>query len=206
MAVSNEDVIVVSGLPRSGTSLMMRVLDRAGVPVLTDGVRQPDRDNPNGYYEFERVKQLEHDSGWLGVAKGKAVKIIYRHLPYLPRDLRYHIVFMRRDVEEVLRSQELMVERLTQTPATPAERQQLRRAFERQLAAVLAEVARRSEMSLLEVNYNELVGAPEESLRVVHEFLGLACGLEQMAECVDPGLYRNRVGGPSAGGRPWQVG
>jgi len=100
---------IVSGLPRSGTSMMMRMLDVGGMEVLIDRIRKADQDNPRGYYEFERVKQIEHDKSWLPDAEGKVVKIISQLLRHLPSDYQYKVVFMRRDMEEILASQRQML-------------------------------------------------------------------------------------------------
>lgn len=98
-------ITIVSGLPRSGTSMMMSMLEAGGMDVLTDGIRGADEDNPRGYYEFERVKQIEHDKGWLSDARGKAVKMVAALLKYLPPEYQYQVVFVRRNMDEVLASQ-----------------------------------------------------------------------------------------------------
>ena len=105
--MNREAITVVSGLPRSGTSMMMGMLEAGGMELLTDGIRTADQDNPKGYYEYERVKQIEHDQAWLVDARGKAVKMIAALLRHLPPEHDYRIVFMRRDVGEVLASQRL---------------------------------------------------------------------------------------------------
>src|SRR5262245_19571590 len=114
----NTEVIIVSGLPRSGTSLMMQVLDAGGVEVVTDNVRAADTDNPRGYYEFEKVKQVKRDASWLPDTRGKAVKMVSQLLTDLPPTERYRVVFMERDFEEMLDSQERMLRRLGR-PAAP---------------------------------------------------------------------------------------
>ncbi len=117
----NADVIVVSGLPRSGTSLMMQVLHAGGIDVVTDNVRAPDIDNPRGYWEFERVKKIKEDAGWLPEMRGKAFKMVSQLLYHLPATERYRIVFMERDLDEVLASQEKMLARLGRAAATRAD-------------------------------------------------------------------------------------
>ena len=105
-----EPVFIVSGLPRSGTSLMMMILNAAGIPPLTDYERNADEDNPRGYYEFERVKKLKDgDFGWLENAQGKAVKVISALLTYLPEGYTYKVIFMRRELSEILASQRKML-------------------------------------------------------------------------------------------------
>ena len=111
---SSEFMAIVSGLPRSGTSMMMQMLEAGGMEVLTDGIRQANEDNPRGYYEFERVKQIKEDPGWLEEAQGKVVKMVSMLLFDLPAGYRYRIVFMRREMREILTSQRVMLERLGQ--------------------------------------------------------------------------------------------
>ena len=120
------EIIIVSGLPRSGTSLMMQMLASGGIEVLTDNLRTADADNPRGYYEFEKVKQIERDSSWLPQARGKAVKMVSQLLYHLPAGERYRVLFLERDLGEVLLSQEKMLRRLGR-PAAPAD--EMRRAY-----------------------------------------------------------------------------
>ena len=105
-------IIIVSGLPRSGTSLMMQMLQNGGVGVLTDNIRAADDDNPRGYYELDRVKTISHDASWLPDAHGKAFKAVSLLLYDLPASERYRIILMDRDLDEVLHSQETMLKRL----------------------------------------------------------------------------------------------
>src|SRR5437868_10538215 len=122
----SQDIIIVSGLPRSGTSLMMQMLDGGGIPVLTDAIRAADTDNPRGYYEFEKVKQIKQDASWLPQARGKACKMVSQLLYDLPASEKYRIVFMERDLDEILVSQEKMLQRLDR-PAAP--REPMKRAY-----------------------------------------------------------------------------
>src|SRR5687768_1736541 len=113
----DRDVItVVSGLPRSGTSMMMKMLEAGGLEPVVDHVRKPDEDNPKGYYEFERVKALENDREWLPEAKGKFVKVISMLLRHLPADHRFKVIFMQRNMPEVLASQKKMLVRRGEDP------------------------------------------------------------------------------------------
>ncbi len=125
-----EPIVVVSGLPRSGTSMIMKMLEAGGLPVLTDGLRAADEDNPKGYYEVERVKGLaeETDKGWLAEARGKGIKVISYLLKSLPPQFNYRVVFIRREIEEVLASQRKMLARRGETEETPPER--MRALFE----------------------------------------------------------------------------
>jgi hypothetical protein len=190
------DIIIVSGLPRSGTSLMMQMLAGGGVEVLTDHVRTADTDNPRGYYEFERVKRTKDDPSWLPEARGKAVKMVSQLLYDLPRTEHYRVLFMERDLGETLASQEKMLQRLGR-PAAP--REQIRGAFTLHLARLHDWLGRQPHMAVLRVSYNGLVGRPAEEAGRVREFLGGRGDVERMAAAVDPSLYRNRKG---AGGLP----
>src|SRR5438270_5105425 len=122
----NSEIIIVSGLPRSGTSLMMQMLDQGGVEVLTDNIRTADTDNPRGYYEFEKVKKIKQDASWLPQTRGKAFKMVSQLLYDLPASEQYLIIFMERDLDEMLLSQEKMLERLNR-PAAP--REQIRQSY-----------------------------------------------------------------------------
>ena len=186
-----EPLYIVSGLPRSGTSLMMRMLQAAGLPVVSDGERRADEDNPRGYYEYERVKQLPEDIGWLSECRGKAVKVISRLLVQLPDTEAYQVVFMRRTIDEILRSQEKMLERRgVEEQTDPAE---MKRNFILHLAEVEAFLASQPHFGVLFVSYNRLVGAPDGQVARVAEFLGRAHRAEAMRAAVEPSLYRQRA-------------
>jgi hypothetical protein len=184
------EIIVVSGLPRSGTSLMMQMLEGGGVAVLTDGIRTADADNPRGYFEFERVKKLKEDRSWLPEARGKVVKVVSQLLYHLPSSERYRIVFLERDLEEVLRSQEKMLERRGRG-ASP--REEMRRAFTLHLEGLHDWLARQGNMPVLRVGFSDLVEQPRREAERVREFLGgVVVEVEGMVKLVDPTLYRNR--------------
>ena len=194
------EIIIVSGLPRSGTSLMMQMLDSGGVPVLTDNVRTADTDNPRGYYEFEPVKAIQRDATWLPAARGKAVKLVSQLLYDLPPGETYRIVFMERDLEEVLASQEKMLGRLGRTPGP---REDTRRAYAVHLERLHGWLRRQANMTVLCVRYNDLLERPREQADRVWEFLGGRADAEGMVKAVDPSLYRNRkAGAEPAAGRP----
>jgi hypothetical protein len=194
------EIIVVSGLPRSGTSLMMQMLDNGGVEVVTDNVRSADADNPRGYYEFEQVKQIKRDSSWLPGARGKAFKMVSQLLYDLPPGEAYRIIFMERDLDETLRSQEKMLERLGRTPAP---RETMKRAYALHLERLHAWLERQGNLTLLRVSYNDLIARPREQAERVTAFLGGAADPAAMVRTVDPSLYRNRKGaGESVAGGP----
>jgi hypothetical protein len=186
------EIIVVSGIPRSGTSMMMRMLSCGGIPVLDDGLRRPDVHNPWGYYEFDRVKRLAQDKSWLADAGGKAVKVIYALLHELPSEYRYKVIFMDRVLEEVVASQDAMIAALGHEGAYPAP-ERIISGFRKQLAQVDKLLATRREFSVLRLDYHETVADPAYAVSKIEAFLRI--GLDQAAMCaaVDVSLYRQRV-------------
>jgi hypothetical protein len=183
------EIIIVSGLPRSGTSLMMQMLDRGGIEVLTDNIRTADTDNPRGYYEFEQVKKIKEDQSWLAESRGKAFKMVSQLLYELPANEHYAIVFMERDLDEMLISQEKMLERLNR-PAAP--REMIRASFIKHLDRLRTWLAEQKNMRVFYLRYSELVAEPEQHAARVSEFLGGRANVQNMAQSVDPSLYRNR--------------
>lgn len=183
---------VVSGLPRSGTSLMMQMIAAGGIDPVTDAVRAPDDDNPRGYYEFERAKQIKSDKAWLPDAVGRVVKLVHILLPELPGEFAYRVVFMRRDLDEVARSQALMLQRLGRTGAQLSP-EALKKTYQQQLDRVLGWLAQQPNFQTLEVWYQDVVRDPEDAARTVNAFLGGHLDTARMREAVDPSLYRNRA-------------
>lgn len=186
-------ITIVSGLPRSGTSMMMSMLRAGGVPLLVDGQRTADADNPKGYFEFERVKKLPHDTAWLAEARGKAVKVIAALLEHLPADHRYRVIFMRRRIEEVLDSQQVMLERRGEE-APEASAAEARSLLLRHLDEVTDWLDRQPHFEVAYVNYNRLLADPYPAARRVDALLGGGLDVEAMAAVVDPALYRQRRG------------
>jgi hypothetical protein len=184
-------ITIVSGLPRSGTSMMMKMLEAGGIPVLVDNIRTADEDNPKGYYEFERVKQIESDKAWLPEAKGKVVKMISELLKHLPPDYKYKIVFMRRKIEETLASQRQMLIRRGE-PTDKVSDDKLTELFRKHLARLAAWIETQPNIEILYVNYSEVMGNPVEGARQINEFLGGGMNVDAMAGVVDPSLYRQR--------------
>ena len=188
----NQPVIIVSGLPRSGTSMMMRMLAEGGLPVLTDELRRADDDNPAGYFELEVVRQLkEGNVAWLERANGKAVKVISALLEYLPGNYQYKIIFMERDPREMLASQKKMLDHRDQTSKLSDD--EMEQQFQTHLAAMKPWLVRQPNMDLLFVNYNGLLAAPELSCERIMEFLGLPLNQTRMLAVPDKQLYRNRL-------------
>jgi hypothetical protein len=185
-------VIVVSGLPRSGTSMMMRMLDEGGIPPLTDKMREADKDNPKGYYEFERVKKLdEGDTTWVEEAQGKAVKVISALLKHLPERYTYKVIFMRRKIEEILASQKQMLIRRGE-PADSASDEELTELFGKHLAQIQAWIDGQPNVEVIYVSYNEVMEKPLEQSERINQFLGETLDVEKMAAVVDRALYRQR--------------
>lgn len=186
-------IVVVSGLPRSGTSMMMRMLEAGGVPILADGVREADDSNPRGYFELEAVKDLAQgppDPPWLAGARGHAVKIISFLLTWLPEHYNYQVLFMQRDVDEVLASQRQMLER--RGAATGEDAAAARAMYAGHLAQVERFLARRACFSTLRVPYRDTVTAPAATAARVARALGRRLDTAAMAAAVDASLYRHR--------------
>lgn len=184
-------ITVVSGLPRSGTSLVMQVLKAGGMPILTDSVRVADEDNPRGYFEFEPAKRLASDSSWLEQAQGKVVKLVYALLDNLPSVYKYRVIIVRRPIEEVLASQRQMLTRLGKDMGK-LDDAQLGRIFETELARIEQWLAGQSNFSLLSLDYCELVTDPQPALERTQRFLGAPLDLAAMRQAIDPSLYRQR--------------
>lgn len=189
--MDNRSITIVSGLPRSGTSMMMKMLEAGGMEVLTDEIRTADEDNPRGYYEFERVKQVEDDKDWLPDAQGKVVKMIGALLKHLPPDYAYEIVFMERRIEEVLASQQrMLVRRGEPTDAISDER--MAALFAKHVKQVKAWIAEQPNVNVLYIHYSDILANPDEQARRLNRFLGSNLDEKAMAEMVDPNLYRQR--------------
>jgi hypothetical protein len=186
-------IVVVSGLPRSGTSMAMKMLEAGGMPILADGIRAADISNPKGYYEFEPVKELDKggDVAWLASARGKAVKIISFLLTWLPERYDYRVIFMERDLREVLASQNAMLAHRGEA-AGSADDEQMRRMYEDHLQKVARFMANRSCFSTFPVAYRDVVENPREAAVRIDRFLGGTLDVDRMAAIADPALYRNR--------------
>jgi hypothetical protein len=187
-----KDVVVVSGLPRSGTSMMMKMLAEGGLEVVSDALRAADDDNLNGYFEFEPVKQLPAGNArWLEDAGGKVVKIISSLLEYLPGEYRYKVIFMERDLQEVLASQQKMLKnRQEQAQVEDAE---MREQFSKHLAAIKYWLARQINMEVLYVSYNKMLADPAAYCARLAEFIGQPLDVGRMQAVPSQNLYRNRA-------------
>ncbi len=185
-------IVVVSGLPRSGTSMAMKMLEAGGLGVVTDGLRTADEDNPKGYYEDERVKDLyrEGDKVWLRHSRGKVIKIISFLLKSLPADNNYKVLFMHRSLKEIVASQNKMLARRGEKNDTPDDR----------AVALLDEQVRdarfflrRPQFDVLELSYREILDAPRPVALKMAAFVGGPLDVETMTQVVDVQLYRNRA-------------
>ena len=184
-------IVIVSGLPRSGTSMAMKMLEAGGLGVVTDGLRTADEDNPKGYYEDERVKDLYQpgDKTWLRESRGKVIKIISFLLKSLPDDNNYKVLFMHRSLREIVASQNKMLARRAEKNDTPDDR----------AVALLEEQVRdarfflrRPQFDVLELNYRETLDSPRPLALRMAEFMGGGLDVEKMTQVVDVQLYRNR--------------
>ena len=189
-----ETTVIVSGLPRSGTSMMMQMLEAGGVPPLADDARHADQHNRRGYYEYAPVKGLRNDSAWLPLAEGKAVKVVATLVPALPLDqgVHYRCIFMLRDLNEVLASQRNLLQDKGQAGARLSD-QDLRRAFEVQLKRIGRFLAV-SRLPVVYVSHRECIEEPAAIAARINAFLGGGLDEESMAAAVAPELYRHRDG------------
>lgn len=185
-----EAITIVSGLPRSGTSMMMRMLHAGGIDVVADHLRQADEDNPKGYFEFERVKHIKDDRSWLADARGRVVKMVSMLLYDLPGDTNYRIVFMRRAMNEILASQKVMLERMGKGGDFDIE--EMAALFSKHLAEIEAWLTEQKNMQILFVNYRDVLDAPQPTANAINSFLGGSLNVPAMIEVVDASLYRQR--------------
>lgn len=185
-------IVVVSGLPRSGTSMAMKMLAAGGVPIVTDGERTADEDNPKGYFEDERIKDLAamDDKTWLRAARGQAIKVISHLLKELPADNNYRVLFIRRDMSEILASQTKMLGRRGESSATDDGR--MADLFEADLWRARYLLKRGRHFEWLELHYGDFHADPAGQATKIRDFLGLDLDTTGMASVVDPSLWRNR--------------
>ncbi|MEO8429011.1 MAG: sulfotransferase domain-containing protein [Verrucomicrobiota bacterium] len=186
-------VVLVSGLPRSGTSMLMQMLEKGGMPIVTDKIRTADEDNPKGYHEFERIKELDKtsDKSWLKNYRGQVIKTISFLLQDLPLDLNYQVLFMRRNLEEVLRSQNKMLGRNGATGAVVPD-EKMRQNYEFHLKKIYYRLDHTPNFQVLYLDYPAVVADPLREARRISAFLGRSLDVEAVASAVEAGLYRNR--------------
>ncbi len=191
-----EPLVVVSGLPRSGTSMMMKMLEAGGVAIMTDSERVADIDNPKGYFEYERIKDLEKetDKSYIRTGRGKALKVISFLIKDLPDDNDYRVIFMRRDLGEVITSQNKMIDRLGTTDAS-AEEEAMKEAYRNDIVRTRLLCRNRPNFELMEVHYKATIEDATGTASKVNAFLGGQLNEGDMRAAVDDSLYRNRASG-----------
>ena len=183
---------IVSGLPRSGTSMLMRMLEAGKIEILSDEIRQPDIDNPKGYYEYEPVKNLADDASWIKNIDNRGIKIISHLLPYLPADRSYKLLFILRPIEEILISQKKMLEH-SKEPLDDAKQKRMTLKFQDHLYQIRLWIARQPNIDCLFFKYIDIINEPLGCAQKISAFLDNQCDPHLMADVVDPGLYRNRI-------------
>ena len=189
--IKRDYVILVSGLPRTGTSMTMKAIHAGGIEPIVDNIRKADEDNPKGYYEFEPVKKTKEDASWLNDAPGKVVKMVYRLLYDLPAEFQYRVVFMRRDIKEVLASQNKMLERSGKSGGGISD-EQMEALFAAELAKCEKWLAEQPNFSILSVVHRDMINDAATQVQKINDFLDGGLDTEAMASTVDPALYRNR--------------
>lgn len=189
---SKKYITVVSGLPRSGTSMMMKMLAAGGLEIMTDELRTADESNPKGYYEYERVKMLNSgDDAWVPDAQGKVVKVISYLLEYLPAEFDYKVIFMRRDIGEILSSQRRMLEREGKSDSGISD-EKMSALFNKHLTKVESWMEQQNNMEVIYISYNATLQKPQETLEQINRFLGGSLNFIAMQHAIDASLYRER--------------
>ena len=186
-------IIVVSGLPRSGTSLMMQMLEAGGINVFTDDIRKPDENNPKGYYEHEAVKTIARNKKWLQQAQGKAIKVVSHLLVHLPAKHNYKVIFMLRDLSEVVTSQHKMLVRngKHKEGLYPG---RLEISFKNHLLKANEWLKSNHNAAVIYINHKDAIDNPNETAEKIRQFLGTDLNTSKMASVIDKNLYREKIG------------
>ncbi len=185
-------IAIVSGLPRSGTSVMMQMLVAAGLTALTDEQRVADEDNPKGYYELGSVLRLQQDTSWLGNAGGKVIKVVSPMLVHLPDDYEYDVIFMRRNLDEIVASQSRMIAN-RQSDGAELNDEQLIKTYKNHLKDVYVWMGSHKNVRSLSMQYRDVIENTAAAAARVAEFLGRGLDPGSMVSAVDASLYRNRA-------------
>lgn len=183
-------ITIVSGVPRSGTSMMMKMLEAGGMGVVQDGIRKADEDNPRGYYEFEKVKDIVEDSSWLEIAKGKVIKILFNFLYHLPSDNQYKIIFMQRNMAEIIASQNKMLERRSQPRETSDE--EIAQLLNIEIENIKKWMAHQNNFEVLYIQYADVLSDPNKISLQLNEFICSKLNANRMTQVVDKSLYRQK--------------
>lgn len=187
---ANGPITIVTGLPRSGTSLVMQILQAGGLEITTDGKRMADEDNPKGYFEDERVKALHHRSNWILGEGGKVIKVVTELLPFLPKGPDYRVIFVQRNLDEVLHSQRKMLLRRGETGANLTH-DQLRKIFSKKLDSALS-FLEKIRIPMISVEFSEFINCPDQEVRKLLDFIPELVDPRAMLREVVPSFYRNR--------------
>ena len=191
LGVTKKPIYIISGLPRSGTSMMMKMFEAGGISPFIDNIRVPDDDNPKGYYELERVKKLPVDNSWITEARGKVIKVISMLLVHLPPEHEYKVIFMRRNMDEILASQAAMLGRSGKSGGDISD-QELSSKFIGHLTQTEAWLEQQSNFKVLYVKYNHLLESPHENIKKIINFMNHVLNVDKMLDVIDPKLYRQR--------------
>lgn len=184
------EITIVSGLPRSGTSMMMQMLEAGGCEIFTDKERAPDESNPKGYYEHEAVKNLAKNKKWLPEAKGKTVKVIAQLLRHLPMNYRYKIIFMERDISEVVNSQQKMLTRNGKKVKEDTIPLNLVASYQKTLKEVKAWAEKQPNVDIKFISHRAVIENPFMQSMLINDFMGCNLRPELMATRVDSNLHR----------------
>ena len=184
-------ITIVSGLPRSGTSMMMQMLKLGGIEPFIDNIRTPDEDNPKGYFEYEKVKKLKIDNSWLEDAEGKSIKIISQLLSNLPSEYNYKVIFMRRDMSEILASQQKMIERLG-TKGASVSVEALGTIYEKHLTQITDWLSQSDVFEVVYVDYRDVINDASKQVELICDFLDYPLDSKAMIGAVDRTLYRQK--------------
>ena len=192
-SVDHDPITIVSGLPRSGTSMLMQMLASAGLEPYTDAKREADSDNPRGYLEHEKATRIASDQSWVPEVRGGVVKLVAQLLSFLPRGERYRVVFMDRDLRDIVKSQRVMLDRLGKEGGRLTDSRMMQ-TLDAQVAVVERMLARRDDIETLFVSYDDVISAPEREAGRIADFLGGDLDVAAMKKAVDGSLQRQKIG------------
>ncbi len=187
----DKTITIVSGLPRSGTSMMMKILEVGGMEIVTDNIRKADEDNPHGYYEYEKIKEIKEDTAWLKETRGKAFKMISQLLYDLPSNESYKVIFMKRNMNEILASQKKMLKSRGNNKDEISD-EKMREFLDKHLSKIMEWMDERKYMDVLYINYNDILENPDEQIKILNQFLNDKLNAEKAVNAIDKSLYRNR--------------
>ncbi|KAA3617743.1 MAG: sulfotransferase family protein [Calditrichaeota bacterium] len=186
----NNKITIVSGLPRSGTSMMMKVLQKGGMTLVYDDLRVADNDNPNGYFEYAKVKNLKEDNSWLFDAQGQAIKILFNFLYFLPQKYKFKIIFMQRNMQEILASQNKML--LRSGKSIGQDNRQFEILFNSEIIKCKDWLKNQKNIDTINVSYNQIMETPFPICQSINNFLEKSLNLDGMVNAIDKSLYRNK--------------